>query len=140
VTAVLYQAQVNCLWKAHSQFINCKLTPLHCSICYSLPLPDPLATSSSHRQQYRMTQRTAQERIPGSVPVKCKRLFSLLECPHRLWDATSSLFNEHSHVISRGSSGWGVNLTTHQLAKLHEYICWVRACRNKTLSLLLMEI
>ena len=54
------------------------------------------------------TQRTAPTRIRGSAPVRCKRLFSPLECLHRLWDATRRLFNEYSQVILRGPSGWGV--------------------------------
>jgi len=97
-------------WTEHSQFINCKLTPLHCSICYSLPLPNPplvnLRLTSSSTVT---TQRDAQARIRGSAPVRCTRLFSPLECLHRLWDATRRLFNEYSQVILRGSSGWGVS-------------------------------
>jgi len=81
------------------------------------------------------TQRTAQARIRGSAPVRCKRLFSPQECLHRLWDATSRVFNEYSQVNPRGTSGWGVNLTPHQLARLNESKCRAKACRKKTLSI-----
>ena len=79
------------------------------------------------------TQRTTQARIRGSVPARCRTLVFPLECLHRLWDATSRLFNEYSQVISKGSNGRGADQTPHQLARLKESICRAKAGRKKSL-------